>query len=70
MEDNRTVCDTEQKEKPKEKKDRWELVNKFSAPLKEYERFTVFQFIMIAFFLLVGFVMGWMSCMLGYKLVQ
>ena len=70
VEDNTTVCDVvgkeKSQEKPKEKKEgAWELVNRFSTPLREYERFTVFQFIMIAFFLLVGFVMGWMACALG-----
>jgi hypothetical protein len=70
MEDNRTVCDVEDKgkpqEKPKERKEgTWELVNRFSAPLREYERFSVFQFIMILFFLLVGFALGWICCLLG-----
>jgi len=67
MEDKTTVCDVVEKGKPAEKKaGAWELVNKFSAPLREYERFTVFQFIMILFFLLVGFAIGWLACLVGY----
>jgi len=72
MEDTRTVIDAAQEgqKEQKPKGEGWKLVDRFAGPLKEFERFSVFMFIMAVFFLAIGFVLGWFGCMFGYMSVQ